>query len=67
MRHLILLFVLLAGCSTLPEPLPMPKSAPMPAPTKFCGVGETINCQPITPGMREGSSRGHSEEPKETQ
>ena len=54
MRFLILLTLFIAGCRTQP--------VPMPAPTKFCGVGETINCQPITPGMREGSSRGHSKE-----
>lgn len=51
MRYLILL-IILAGCTSQP--------IPKPAPTKFCGKGETINCQPLTPGMSEGSTRGHS-------
>ena len=57
---LIFLFLFLVGCSTQPLPKPVPKAAPL----KFCGENETVNCQPLTPGMREGSSRGHSDEPK---
>lgn len=53
MKRFILLFCLfLAACATKP--------IPKPAPMKFCGAGETTNCQPLTPGMKEGSTRGHS-------
>ena len=55
MRYLILLLLLtLVGCAT--------QTIPKPAPTKFCGQGETVGCQPLTPGMREGSTRGRSED-----
>ena len=61
MKRLILLsIVLFTGCATQHTPAPMPKPAPM----KFCGENETENCQPLTPGQRGGSSRGHTEEPK---
>ena len=50
----ILLAILLTSCVTRP--------VPKPAPTKFCGQGETVGCQPLTPGMREGSTRGRSED-----
>ena len=58
---LIFLFLFLVGCTSLPKPVP--KSAPL----KFCGENETVNCQPLTPGMKEGSSRGHGDEPKNDQ
>ena len=57
---LIFLFLILAGCAVQPKPAPFPKSAPL----KFCGAGETERCRPLTPGMQEGSSRGHGDEPK---
>ena len=52
MRRIILLCIILSGCATQPKP----------APTKFCGQGVTENCQPLTPGMKEGATRGHSQD-----
>ena len=51
MIRILILTLFLVGCATHPLP-------------KFCGEKETINCQPMTPGMKEGSSRGHTVEPK---
>lgn len=56
MKYIVFLLALfLVGCATYTKKMP----------TNFCGAGETENCRPLTPGMREGSSRGHSEEPKD--
>jgi len=50
MKRIVLIVLLfLVGCATHPLP-------------KFCGENKTENCQPITPGMKEGSSRGHTTE-----
>lgn len=55
MKHIVLiLLLLLVGCAT----------KPMPAPTKFCGKNENINCIPMDPQSGQ-PGRGHSEEPKE--
>lgn len=61
MKNLLsLIVVLLAGCATQ---LP---SMPRPAPTKFCGAGETVGCQPLTPGMKElAPPRGHGDDSKQ--
>ena len=54
MKHIFLLSVILiAGCATHPKPTP----------TKFCGQGETVGCQPLTPGMKElAPPRGHGDD-----
>ena len=54
----LFLFMILSGCATQP--------IPKPTPVKFCGQGETINCQPLTPGMKElAPPRGHSDDSKQ--
>jgi len=60
LQHLAIAFSALvvlsfSGCST--------RTIPKPAPTKFCGSGETVGCQPLTPGMKElAPPRGHGDD-----
>lgn len=59
MKHVFLLsIILIAGCAIQP--------VPRPAPTKFCGQGETVGCQPLTPGMKElAPPRGRSDDSRQ--
>ena len=52
---------MLAGCSSLPEPLPMPKPAPMP--TNFCKPNQHDNCRKMSASeISGGTVRGHGED-----
>ena len=56
-RLILLIMVLLDGCSTEP---PMPMPAPMP--TNFCAEGQTKDCIKWTTGEKNGlGGRGHGE------
>lgn len=52
MVKIVLLVLLLVGCAIQSKPVPV----------KFCGAGETENCQPLGPGNKGGSTRGHSDD-----
>lgn len=63
MKLIILLCLIITGCSLYPKPVPMP------APNKSrCDMMVRGECREMTAGEHAGAgSRGHSEEPKDIQ
>lgn len=61
-KIVILLSIMITGCVTQSENIPMP----IPKPTNYCTKGETQNCRPWTAGEIVGASgRGHTEQQEE--